>query len=144
MNPDIEVYTAFTGSWDDLPKAKEASESLIAKGCDVLLAMGDAYAVGVYQACENAGIHAIGWVSDQHGLSDSVICSGLQSVGDVYVATAERYLNGTMEQGVQIYGMPDGAQGMSEFYGLTEEQASEVEAAMQAYLDGTLEIPTLY
>ncbi len=144
VNPDIEVYTAFTGSWDDLPKAKEASESLISKGCDVLLAMGDAYAVGVYQACENAGIKAIGWVSDQHDLSDAVICSGLQSVGDVYVATAERYLEGTMEQGVQVYGMPDGAQGMSEFYGLTEEQAAEVEAAMQDYLDGKLEIPTLY
>lgn len=144
INPDIEVYSAFTGSWDDLPKAKEASESLISKGCDVLLAMGDAYAVGVYQACEGAGIKAIGWVTDQHSLSDAVICSGLQSVSDVYLATAQRYLEGTMEKGVQVYGMPDGAQGISEFYGLTEEQGKKIDAAMQDYLSGKLEIPTLY
>lgn len=144
INPDIEVYTAYTGSWDDLPKAKEASESLISKGCDVLLAMGDAYAVGVYQACENAGIKAIGWVTDQHNLSDAIICSGLQSVSDVYLATAQRFVEGTMESGVQVYGMPDGAQGISEFYGLSEEQSSQIKAAIQDYLDGKLEVPTLY
>lgn len=47
VNPDIEVFSAYTGSWTDLPKAKEAADSLISKGCDVLLSMGDAYSVGV-------------------------------------------------------------------------------------------------
>lgn len=146
VNPDIEVVVAYTGSWNDLPKAKEAAESLIAKGADVLLAMGDAYAVGVYQACEAAGISAIGWVSDQHDLApDTIICSGLQSVADVYVSTAQRYVDGTMEMNtVQVFGMPDGAQGISELYGLDEEQAATIKAAMQDYLDGKLEIPTLY
>ncbi len=144
INPDIEVSLAYTGSWDDLPKAKEAAESLISKDCDVLLALGDAYAVAVYQACENAGIHSIGWVSDQRDLSDSLIMCGLQSVADVYVGTAQRYIDGTMEDGFQVYGMADGAQGISELYGLNEEQAAQIEKAMQDYLDGKLEIPTLY
>lgn len=144
VNPDIEVFTAYTGSWTDLPKAKEAADSLISKGCDVLLSMGDAYSVGVFQACESAGVKAIGWVSDQKNLSENVICSGLQSVGDVYVTTTKRFLEGSMEHGVQIYGMKDGAQGISELYGLNEEQAKQVKDAVQSYLDGKLEIPTLY
>lgn len=144
INPDIEVMVAYTGSWDDLPKAKECAESLISQGCDVLLALGDAYSVGVYQACEEKGIKSMGWVSDQSGLSDTVICSGLQSNADVYVATAQSFLDGSFVPGVNVYGMANGAQGMSEFYGLTDEQAAQVKDAMQAYLDGKLDIPTLY
>ena len=143
VNPDIEVMVAYTGSWDDLTKAKECAESLISQGCDVLLALGDAYAVGVYQACEENGIHAIGWVSDQRSLSDTIICSGIQSVADVYVITAQSFLDGTFTPGVNVYGMADGAQSMSEFYGLTEEQAAQIEQAMQQYLDGEIEIPTV-
>ena len=139
-----KVMVAYTGSWDDLPKAKECAESLISQGCDVLLALGDAYSVGVYQACEEKGIKAMGWVSDQSGLSDTVICSGLQSNADVYVATAQSFLDGSFVPGVNVYGMANGAQGMSEFYGLTDEQAAQVKDAMQAYLDGKLDIPTLY
>lgn len=146
VNPDIEVLVAYTGSWTDLPKAKEAADSLIAKKADVLLAMGDAYAMAVYQACQEKGINAIGWVSDQHSLAPgTIICSGLQSVSDVYVSTAKRYIDGTMEMGtVQVYGMPDGAQGISELYGLNDEQKAQIEAAIKDYLDGKLEIPTLY
>lgn len=146
VNPDIEVLIAYTGSWDDLPKAKEAAESLINQGADVLQSLGDAYAVGVYQACEEAKIHSLGWVTDQYDMSpETVIASGLQDIASMYVGTAQRYVDGTMEMNtVQVYGMPDGAQGMSEFYGLTDEQAATVEQAMQDYLDGKLEIPTLY
>lgn len=145
VNPDIEVMYAYTGSWDDLPKAKECADSLISQGCDVLLPLGDAYATAVFQACEEKGIHAMGWVSDQHDMSDTIVCSGLQSVGDVYLGTAKKFLEGTFTPGVVgVYGMADGAQGMSDFYGLTEEQVTKVETAIQDYLDGKLEIPTLY
>lgn len=144
VNPDIEVLSAYTGSWDDLPKAKECADSLISQGCDVLLPLGDAYSVGVFQACEEKGIHSLGWVSDQHALSDTIICSGIQSNADVYVATAKSFLDGTFTPGVGVYGFANGAQGMSKFYGLNEEQAAQVEAAIQDYLDGKLEIPTLY
>ncbi len=144
INPDIEVSVAYTGSWDDLPKAKEAAESLISKDCDVLFTLGDAYAVAVYQACESAGIKSIGWVSDQRELSDTLIMCGLQSVANVYVGTTQRYIDGTMEEGFQVYGMADGAQGLSELYGLNEEQAAQIDQAVQDYLDGKLEIPTLY
>ncbi len=144
INPDIEFVAAYTGSWDDLPKAQEATSSLISQDADVILAMGDAYAVAVYQACEEAGINAVGWVTDQHEISDTVIVSGLQSVADVYVNTASRYLDGTMEPGFQIYGMADGSQAVSELYGLSDEQVAEIDAAIEAYLAGELEIPTLY
>ena len=145
VNPDIEVMVAYTGSWDDLPKAKECAESLISQGCDVLLPLGDAYSVGVFQACEENGIKSMGWVSDQHSLSpDTNICSGIQSNADVYVATAQSFLDGSFVPGVNVYGFENGAQGMSEFYGLTDEQAAQVEEAMDAYLAGELEIPTLY
>lgn len=146
INPDIEVLVAYTGSWDDLPKAKEAAESLINQGADVLQSLGDAYAVGVYQACEEAGIHSLGWVTDQYEMSKStIIASGLQDIGSVYLGTAQRYVEGTMEMNtVQVYGMADGAQGMSEFYGLNEEQTAQIEQAMQDYIDGKLDISTLY
>lgn len=144
VDPDIQVMSAFTGSWDDLPKAKECADSLISQGCDVLLPLGDAYSVGVFQACEEKGIHSEGWVSDQHGLSDTVICSGIQSNPDVYVATAKSFLDGTFTPGVGVYGFENGAQSMSEFYGLNDDQKAQMEAAIQDYLDGKLDIPTLY
>lgn len=136
---------AYTGSWDDLPKAKECAESLISQGCDVLLALGDAYSVGVYQACEEKGIKSMGWVSDQsRPVRHLLSAPACQSNADVYVATAQSFLDGSFVPGVIVYGMANGAQGMSEFYGLTDEQAAQVKDAMQAYLDGKLDIPTLY
>ena len=145
IDPAAEVMVGYTGSWTDIPKAKEAAQAQIDKGCDVILSMGDAYSVGVYQAAEAAGIHTVGWVSDQYEISpNTVICSGITSVDMVYSTIGDRFADGSLVGGVNVFGIQDGAQKMSELYGLDDEQKAKVEQAMQDYLNGKLEIHSLY
>lgn len=145
INPDIKVLVAYTGSWDDLQKAKECAESVIEQGADVILSMGDAYSIGIYQAAEEAGnVYACGWVMDQSALSDTVICSGMQDNAQVYVNIVKAMIDGTFEPGVSTFGMADGSQAMAFSDKLTDDQIAQIQEAIDKYLAGELEIPTLY
>jgi simple sugar transport system substrate-binding protein len=62
VNPDVEVRVVWTSSWYDPGKEREAAETLIAQGADVLTQHTDSTAV--VQTAEDRGVHAIGYHSD--------------------------------------------------------------------------------
>ncbi|MBF24831.1 MAG: hypothetical protein CML18_14980 [Pusillimonas sp.] len=52
INPDIEVVSAFVGSFSDIAKAKEITTSMIDSGADVVSAIGNENVVGTLQAAK--------------------------------------------------------------------------------------------
>lgn len=62
VNPDITCNAIFLNSWFDPGKEKEAANTLISQGCDVICSMTDT-ATGVQTAGE-AGAWSIGYASD--------------------------------------------------------------------------------
>ena len=52
--PDVEMKVTFTGSWYDEKGEKEAAETLIAAGADLISQHADS--MGAPTACENAGV----------------------------------------------------------------------------------------
>ena len=52
--PDVQMKVQFTGSWYDEKEEKDAAESLIAAGCDLISQHADS--MGAPTACENANI----------------------------------------------------------------------------------------
>ncbi|MCL4459942.1 MAG: BMP family protein [Chloroflexi bacterium] len=80
-NPKATVVTAYTGSWEDIGKAKEAALAQIATGVDVILANGDAANIGAIDAAKEKNIYAMGWTKDQTHLAPKhVLTSAIQSV----------------------------------------------------------------
>ena len=62
VNPDTTCSVIFLNSWFDPGKEKEATNTLVSQGCDVICSMTDT-ATGVQVAGEN-GAWAIGYASD--------------------------------------------------------------------------------
>lgn len=62
VNPDVTCNTIFLNSWFDPGKEKEAANTLVSQGCDVICSMTDT-ATGVQVAGEK-GAWSIGYASD--------------------------------------------------------------------------------
>ncbi len=74
VNPKVEFYVTFIGSWFDPPKAKEAALAQIGKGVDVMYAER----FGVSDAAKEKGVLAIGNViNTQKDYPDTVVASAL-------------------------------------------------------------------
>jgi len=74
VNPKVQFYVTFIGSWFDPPKAKEAAFAMIEKGADVMYAER----FGVSDAAKEKGKLAIGNViNTQAQYPDTVVASAL-------------------------------------------------------------------
>ncbi|WP_227765315.1 BMP family protein [Zhaonella formicivorans] len=144
INPKAEVVTAYTNSWEDVPKAKEAALAQIASGVDVIVANGDACNLGVIQAAKEKGIQVVGWTGDQHDLApDNVLTSAVQRVDKMMLIAAQELKNGTFEGKIYNLGLKDGVQYMGTYNDkVPEELRQQVEKEAQGIIDGTVQIKT--
>jgi basic membrane protein A len=125
-NPGATFTVAYTGSWVDVVKGKEAALAQIANGVDVILAIGDACDLGAIQAAEEKGGFVIGWSGDFNSVSPKVVLtSGVQSVPDLVLKQGEAVKAGTWKAEHKVWGILEGVQ----FPGVW---ASVVPAALKA------------
>jgi len=112
INPKATVTVAYTGSWDDINKGKEAALAQIASGVDVIIGIGDACDAGAIQAVdEKEGTYFIGWSGDLNVLSpNKVLTSGVQSVQIMIKKVGENIQNNAFEGSSEILGIPEGVQ----------------------------------
>ena len=116
-NPDASVVAAYTGSWVDIPKAKEAALAQISAGVDVILANGDNANVGAIQAAkEKGGVIVIGWTRDQaHLAPDNVALSVIQHVDRILVNAIADIEAGAFKGGHYDVGFASGMSDISAF-----------------------------
>ena len=98
VNPKVEFYVTFIGSWFDPPKAKEAAFAMIEKGADVMYAER----FGVSDAAKERGKLAIGNVIDtQAQYPDTVVVSALWNM-EPTIDTALEQRQGRQVQGRRL------------------------------------------
>jgi basic membrane protein A len=71
-DPSATVLEVFTGSFDDVQKAVEATKGLIGQGAQVVWTSGDGIGNGVAAAAEQAKIHTLGVTGSAGGLAKKV------------------------------------------------------------------------
>jgi basic membrane protein A len=71
-DPSATVSEVFTGSFDDVQKAAEATKGLIAQGAELVWTSGDGIGNGVAAAAEQANIHTLGVTGSAGGLAQKV------------------------------------------------------------------------
>jgi basic membrane lipoprotein Med (substrate-binding protein (PBP1-ABC) superfamily) len=113
VKPDITVIPpVYTGSWDDVSKAKQATLALIDQGTDIIMQDVDAAAPGVFNAVQerkDKGVYAMGTNSDQNGDAPDVILASAPIYADkTFVAIAKEAKAGTLKPNDTPFGMKEG------------------------------------
>jgi simple sugar transport system substrate-binding protein len=94
VNPNIKTKVIWIDTWYDPGKERQAAETLIAQGADVLCQNTDSPAV--VQAAEKKGIHAFGWDSDMRKYGPRAeLTANTENWGVYYIDEVSKALAGT-------------------------------------------------
>jgi basic membrane protein A len=105
VRPDVETFTAFTGSWVDVPRAREIAALQLQKGADVLVANTGPATRGILDAAESAKGHVIGYATDWYPDSNqAVLTSVLLNIPGWYAALARDFATRSPERRIVTFG----------------------------------------
>lgn len=107
VNPDIKVNVIWVNSWYDPGKEREAAETLLSQGADVVTHHTDSPAA--VQAAQERGKFAVAYHSDmqQYG-EDAQIAAVYHSWGDFYTQRTKQVLDGDWKSESVWRGIKDG------------------------------------
>jgi basic membrane protein A len=98
VNPNIKVKVIWVDTWYDPGKERQAAETLIAQGADVLSQNTDSPAV--MQVAEQKGVHAFGWDSDMSKYGPTAqLTANTENWGVYYVDVVQKLMAGTLTGG---------------------------------------------
>lgn len=109
VNPDIEVQTAWTGSFTDTALAKESATAMIENKVDVIGHSANECGTGAINAAAEAGIYAIGDSYDQYALApQAILTSAIYNVPALIKTAVTDIKEGSFEGVVKALGMAEG------------------------------------
>lgn len=108
VNPDIKYVSTFTGDFDDVSKAKEATMAAIGQGADIHYHILNLGLRGLEQAAREKGTHIIGSYSDRCGTDPLYIAYSVTGVGYQVRYAIEKALSGKWEPGYLPFGLAMG------------------------------------
>lgn len=112
VNPAIKTKVIWVNSWYDPGRERQAAETLIAQGADVLTQNTDSPAT--LQVAQAKGKYAFGWDSDMVTFAPKAhLTATTNSWGDFYTRTAQAVLAGTWKTGEVRGGLMEGMVKMS-------------------------------
>jgi len=112
VNPAIKTKVVWINSWYDPAKERQAAETLIAQGADVLTQNTDSPAT--LQVAQEKGKYAFGWDSDMARFAPKAhLTATTNSWGDFYTRTAQAVIAGTWKSAEVHGGLMEGMVKMS-------------------------------
>lgn len=94
VKPEIQIASTFTGDWNDVAKAKEATLAFISTGADVVYQWLDSASFAVLQTASERGIYAFGNTTDQLDVAPKAVLTSAVKRLDLAIA----YLAGLGKQ----------------------------------------------
>ena len=143
-NPDTEILHLFTGSFDDVVKAKEMATAAIKDGADIVYANCGMGTTGAIEAAKENNTFAIGSSVDRNSLApELVLTSNVLDSGRYITIAVEGLINGDVEWGqVYVLGVKDGVEFLAPFNDAVPQEVKDaVEQATQDMVDGKVETP---
>ncbi|KZY72528.1 BMP family ABC transporter substrate-binding protein [Oleiphilus sp. HI0071] len=143
VNPDVQVKVVWASTWYDPAKEREAAETLILQGADVLTQHTDSAAV--IQAAEAKGKYAIGYHSDMSEYGKKAhLTSTVHKWGPLYLKKAQAVLDGTWKSEDLWPGIADGTTDLAplneaipaDVVAMVEEKKAALKAGEMRVFDG--------
>jgi basic membrane protein A and related proteins len=137
VNPKIKTRIIWVNSWYDPAKERQAAETLIAQGADVLTQNTDSPAT--LQAAQEKGKYAFGWDSDMQRFAPKAhLTAATNQWGGYYTEVAKAVLAGTWKPGHVHGGLKEGMVKMSPLNPVVPADAAKLfEAKKAAFTAGT-------
>ncbi|WP_394136736.1 BMP family ABC transporter substrate-binding protein [Cytobacillus oceanisediminis] len=134
-NKNVNVEIQYVGNWDNEEKAIKLLDNLISKNADVVYPAGDGYNVPVIEKLKEKGLYAIGFISDQSDLGESVVLtSTVQHVDVLYEVVAEKFNKGELKSGNLSFDFQDEVISLGKFSPIVDEDfKKELNAAIEEY-----------
>ena len=134
MRPNAKVRLVWTNSWFDLKKERQAAESLVAAGADVIGQNVDSTSAGLY--AESKKIPWVGYNSDARKFAPtSWLTAALYDWGVYYVPRVKAAMNGTWKTGFYYGNMKDGLITLAPF---GQKVSAKTKAAIKAKKKGLI------
>ena len=146
INPDIEVQTAWTGSFTDTALAKEAAQAMIDSGVDFIAHDANECGTGAINAAKDAGIYATGDSYDQHELApETILTSSMYNVPVLIEAAYNDVVSGNFKGEVKELGMAEGVVEMAPYYDMEsvipEDVRKMIDEKIEAIKSGEFVVP---
>jgi len=107
VNPKIKTKVIWVDTWYDPGKERQAAETLVAQGADMLAQNTDSPAV--VQVAEEKGVHAFGWDSDMAKYGRTAeLTANTENWGIYYIREAKRVLDGSWKAEETHWGIKEG------------------------------------
>ncbi len=140
VNPNVKVKVVWTHNWIDANLAKQAANSLIETGADVITQHVDATSPQI--AAEEAGKYAIGYHSDMSSYAPNVsLTAAVWNWGPYYVKTVKSVMNKTWKSEAYWGGADQGIIGLAPISAKVPDDVKKLVAEKQeAIKTGKLDI----
>lgn len=139
VNPNVRTKVIWVNAWYDPGKERQAAETLIAQGADVLSQNTDSPAA--VQVAEEKGKYAFGWDSDMSRYGPHAhLTANTQNWASYYIETTQQALGGQWTGGRKVrLGLKEGAIVLTRLNpAIPAEVARYFEERKQAIAAGTL------
>jgi simple sugar transport system substrate-binding protein len=138
VNPKVKTKVIWVNTWYDPAKERQAAETLIAQGADMLCQNTDSPAI--VQVAQEKGIYAFGWDSDMKKFAPkSQLTANTNNWGVYYIDTVKKVLDGTWKPEVVKWGLKEGVVVMAPLNSVVPPAAAKVfEEKKKALIDGKL------
>lgn len=138
VNPNAKVYVKVTNSWYDPEAEKQAAETLLDMGCDVITQHCDtSYPQTLAQ---DRGVYGIGYNSDMSKEApDACLCSVIWNWSAYYTSAVQSIIDGTWDGSNYYGGMNENLVGITELADFCAEgTADRVKEAKKRIMSGEL------
>ncbi|MBQ9059145.1 MAG: BMP family ABC transporter substrate-binding protein [Atopobiaceae bacterium] len=147
-NKEQGLSVTYEGQWaesfGDAAKGKAIAQSQIADGCDVLYHAAGGTGTGMIEACDEAGVYAIGVDQDQaHLAPKAVITSALKRVDQAIYQISQQLISGEKEGGTNVtLGAAEDAVGIAETHDLLPDGVyNDALAVVEKIKKGEIVVP---
>ncbi|MBR5969724.1 MAG: BMP family ABC transporter substrate-binding protein [Lachnospiraceae bacterium] len=142
-NPDAKVLQANANNFGDSAVGKTLSGTMISQQADVIYHAAGGTGLGVIEACQEAGIWAIGVDSDQsHIAPGTVLSSAMKRVDNAVYDISKLTLEGSFPGGVKTYSLENAGVDIAPTTdNIPAELLAEIEQVKADIISGTISVP---
>jgi basic membrane protein A len=112
MNPDVKVRVVWTKTWYDPAREKDAANSLLDVGADVIAQHQDSPAP--QEAAQERGVYSVGYNSDMSAFAPQAhLCAPIWNWGPFYKEIVDGVRQGSWQSAAYWYGLEKGIVNLS-------------------------------
>lgn len=140
VNPEVETLNVYIPDFNDPATGKQAGETMIGDGADIIFGVGGNTGNGGLLAAHEAGLMGIGVDVDQYNTYPEVAATLMTSAAknmDVAAGDAVRaYAAGTLQPGIVLATVANGGVGLAPYHDWDDRISDECKAAVTEAEEG--------